>query len=33
MLDNRLDHLPVLEEESVVGVISRHDLLKIFTNI
>tara|TARA_B100000029_G_C17247402_1_gene841428 strand:+ start:52 stop:507 length:456 start_codon:yes stop_codon:yes gene_type:complete len=33
MLDNRLDHLPVLEEKNVVGVISRHDLLKIFTNI
>ena len=33
MLENGLDHLPVLDNKNVIGVISRHDLLKVFTNI
>ena len=33
MLENCLDHLPVLDNKNVIGVISRHDLLKVFTNI
>ena len=33
MLDHGLDHLPVLENQKIVGVISRHDLLKVFSNI
>ena len=33
MLENGLDHLPVLDSKNVIGVISRHDLLKVFTNI
>ena len=33
MLDHGLDHLPVLKNQEIVGVISRHDLLKVFSNI
>ena len=33
MLENGLDHLPVLDNKNVIGVITRHDLLKVFTNI
>ena len=33
MLENGLDHLPVLDNKNVICVISRHDLLKVFTNI